>query len=332
MRVCLTGATGNLGGHVLTALLQDGHVVRCLVRRPRVLRRLAARQGARSGQVEIVPGDVCDAAQVTASVSGQDVVVHLAALLPPVSDFQPERARAVNVGGTRNILESIRVQPRPPRLIYASTVALFGMTQDQPPPRRVGDPVQPMDAYSQHKAECEELIRQSGLTWTILRLTAVPRFNESFDPSRIRAMFSINPGDRMEAVHPYDAGRALANAVNSPHIAGNTLIIAGGPSCRMLMRDYYRAFLDAVGIGTFPDSAYSQESYHLDYYDTAESQALLRYQQHTFDDFARELRRRFFWQRLGVALVRPALRAFLLRYSSFAQRGSAPPRPPPHVS
>jgi UDP-glucose 4-epimerase len=309
MRVFLTGATGNIGEHTLAALLRDGHRVRCLVRRP----------GARPEQVEIIPGDIGDAAQVAVAMEEQDVVVHLAALLPPVSDVEPARARVVNVGGTRNVLAAIRAQPQPPRLIYTSTIALFGVTQDQPPPRRVGDPVHPIDPYSQHKAECEELIRESGLAWTILRFTVVPRFHESFDPLRIRTMFSINPNDRMETLHPYDAGRALANAVNSPDVVGKTFIIAGGPNCRMLMRDYYRAFLEAAGIGAFPDTAYSRASYHLDYYDTTESQALLQYQQHTFDDFARELYRRLFWQRLGATLVRPALRALLLRYSPVAK-------------
>jgi hypothetical protein len=138
-------------------------------------------------------------------------------------------------------------------------------------------------------------------------------------------MFSIDPDDRVETIHPYDAGRALANAVTAPDVVGKTLIIAGGPSCRMRMRDYYRAFLEAAGIGTFPDTAYSRTSYHLDYYDTTESQALLRYQEHTFDDFARELRRRFFWQRLGATLVRPVLRPLLLRYSPVTGRRPAKP-------
>ena len=323
MRVCLTGATGNIGEYALAALLHDGHIVRCLVRRPGALRRLAARYGAHPGQVDIVSGDIGNVSQVAAAVAEQDVVLHLAALIPPMSDLEPARARVVNVEGTRNVIEAMRAQLHPPRLIYTSTVALFGVTQDQPPPRRVGDPIQPIDPYSQHKAECEDLIRQSGLPWTILRYTVVPRFNESFDPLRIRTMFSINPNDRIEMLHPHDAGRALANAVSSPHVVGKTLIIAGGPSCRVDMREYYRAFLVAAGIGSFPDSAYSQESYHLDYYDTAESQALLRYQQHTFDDLARELYRRYRWRRLGATLVRPILRRLLLRYSPDAQKRAA---------
>jgi nucleoside-diphosphate-sugar epimerase len=213
------------------------------------------------------------------------------------------------------VLAALRAQPHPARLIFSSTVALFGITQDQPPPRRLSDPIHPVDPYSQQKAECEDLIRASGLDWTILRFTAIPRFHESFRAERIRAMFAINPGDRMEMIHPADAGRALANAVSSTEVLGKTLLIAGGPSCRAHMRDYYRAYLDAAGIGAFPDTAFSHDSYHLDYYDTAESQALLRYQRHSFEDFTRDLRRHLFWQRQGARLVRPVLRHILLRYA-----------------
>jgi UDP-glucose 4-epimerase len=315
MRVLVTGATGNLGEQTLAALLQDGQRIRGVVRRPNALRRLASRLGARVGQIEIVPGDVTDAPQLVAALAGQDVVVHLAGMLPPESDHTPERARTINVGGLRAVLAALHAQPRPPRLIFSSTVALFGITQDQPPPRRLSDPIHPVDPYSHQKAECEALIRASGLDWTILRFTVIPRFQESFRAERLRAMFAINPGDRMEMIHPADAGRAVANAVSSTAVVGKTLLIAGGPSCRAHMRDYYRAYLDAAGIGALPDAAFSQDSYHLDYYDTAESQALLRYQQHSFEDFTHDLRRHLFWQRQGARLVRPVLRRILLRYA-----------------
>jgi len=316
MRVLVTGATGSLGEQTLAALLQDGQRIRAVVRQPDALRRLAFRLGARAGEIEIIPSDITDVAQLAAALDGQDVVVHLAGMLPPKSDHAPERARTINVGGMHAVLAALHAKPRPPRLIYSSTVALFGITQDQPPPRRVTDPICPMDPYSQQKAECEGLIRASGLDWTILRFTAIPRFHESFCAERIRAMFAINPDDRMEMIHPADAGRALANAVRSAEVVGKTLLIAGGPSCRTCMREYFRAYLDAAGIGAFPDAAFGQDSYHLDYYDTAESQALLRYQQRSFDDFTRDLRGHLFWQRHGARLVRPVLRQMLLRYRS----------------
>jgi hypothetical protein len=60
----------------------------------------------------------------------------------------------------------------------------------------------------------------------------IPRFYESFRAERLRAMFAISPGDRMEIIHPADAGRAVANAVSSAAVVGKTLLIAGGPSCQ----------------------------------------------------------------------------------------------------
>ena len=314
MNILLTGATGNVGGHVLRELLQQGYTVRCFVRQKRDGQRLT-RQG-KPGQVEVVLGDMRDAGAVRAAVAGQDVVLHLAAVIPPVSDHHPELAHAVNVGGTQNLIAAMQAQPRPPKFIYISTIALFGNTQALPPPRRVGDPLSPLDPYSLHKAECEELVAASGLTWTILRLTAVPRFKESFDPLRLRAMFSVPLTDRVESIHPYDVALALANTVASPEVWGKTLIIAGGSRCRMHMRDYYWGYLEATGVGTFSDKHFATTSYHLDWYDTDESEDLLHYQRYSYEDFIRQYRRKSTLLRWGATLARPIVRLIVLQYSA----------------
>jgi UDP-glucose 4-epimerase len=324
MKVLLTGASGNVGAHVLNELLRQGHMVRCFVpeQERRAGRRLM-RQG-KAGQVEVVVGDIRNSDDVAAAVVDQEVVIHLAAIIPPLSDYKPSFARAINVGGTRNLLAAMQAQARPPRLIYASSVALFGNTQMMPPPRRVGDPLAPMDPYSRHKAECERLIAESGLTWAILRLAAVPRFHESFDPIRLRAMFAIPLTDRIETIHPYDAALALVNAVVSPDVWGKTLIIAGGPRCRMLVRDYYRGYFDAAGVGLLPAENFATTSYHLDWYDTDESQALLHYQRHSYEDFILQCRRNLKLVRWAMKLVRPVVRLAMLRY---ADTGKFQPQP-----
>lgn len=323
MRVLLTGVSGNVGGHVLRELLSQGHMVRCLVRQERV-RRQILRRHTTGGQVEVVMGDLRDAGAVQAAVAGQEVVIHLAAVIPPLSDRHPALAKAVNIDGTQNLIAALQAQSQPARLIYASTVALFGNTQALPPPRRVGDPLAPLDPYSEHKLECEKLVAASGLTWTILRLTVVPRFREGFDPTRLRAMFSIPLTDRAEMLHPYDAGLALANAVTSAEIWGKTLIIAGGARCRMLMRDYYQAYLDALGVGSLPARYFATTSYHLDWYDTDESQELLRYQRYSYEDFARQCRRKMTLLRWTITAVRPLVRFFVLQYSSAGLFGQKP--------
>ena len=281
------------------------------------------RQG-KPGQVEVLEGDIRNADDVYAAVVDQEVVIHLAAVIPPLSDYQPVLARAINVGGTQNLIAAMQAQPRPPRLIYASSVALFGNTQSLPAPRRVGDPLAPMDPYSRHKAECERLIAASGLTWAILRLAAVPRFSESFDPMRLRAMFAIPLSDRIETIHPYDAALALANAVVSPDVWGKTLIIAGGPRCRMHVRDYYQGYFEAAGIGLPAAENFATTSYHLDWYDTDESQALLHYQRYSFEDFIRQCRRNLTLVRWGATLVRPIIRLAMVQYSATGAFGAQP--------
>jgi hypothetical protein len=84
----------------------------------------------------------------------------------------------------------------------------------------------------------------------------------------------------------------------------------------MTMGDYYRGYLDAAGIGTFDPKCFGAEHYHLGWYDTPVSQALLHSQRHNFADFTREVRRRQRLTRIGVFFLHPFVRAFLLRYAA----------------
>ena len=139
MRVLVTGAGGNIGTSALAALTAEGHQVRALV--TGTPRGGVARTFRTHPRVEVVRGDVRDAALLPGLVAGQDVVVHLAYAIPPQSDEDPAGAAAVNLDGTRGLIEAAQRQSRPPRFFFASTFDLYGDTTDQPPPRQVDDPV-----------------------------------------------------------------------------------------------------------------------------------------------------------------------------------------------
>jgi nucleoside-diphosphate-sugar epimerase len=111
----------------------------------------------------------------------QEAIVHLAFIVPSgsgssgvSSEERPEWAEEINVGGAAKLLEAARALPKPPRLVFSSTTHIFGRTQDQPPPRRITDPVVVTDHYTDHKIRCEEMIKASGLQWILLRFCAVP--------------------------------------------------------------------------------------------------------------------------------------------------------------
>ena len=134
MRILLTGAFGNIGAHTLPQLLADGHTVRCFDVVSATNRRLAARW---RDQVEVVWGDLRYPADVAAAVQGQDLVIHLAFVVPRLSvtgvnsEERPDWARAVNVGGTMNLLSAMQACPQPPRLIFASSLHVYGRDLDE---------------------------------------------------------------------------------------------------------------------------------------------------------------------------------------------------------
>jgi UDP-glucose 4-epimerase len=314
LRVLLTGAFGNIGSHALPELLRQGHAVRCFARdTPRG--RKAARALPRGAEAAF--GDVLDAAALRRAAAGVEAVIHLAAVIPPGSEEDPEHARDVNVEGTRHVLAACRGQPRPPRILFASTFDVHGHTLGKTPPRRITDPVVATDAYTAHKIECEAMVRESGLEWCVFRLSDVPILGIR-DPHPI--MFEIGLDNRIEALHADDAALAIANALRTPEVWGRTLFVGGGASCQLTYREYLTRLLAAMGIDPLPEEAFARKEYATDWIDTEESQRLLRYQRHSFDDIAEAIAASLGWKRHLVPLAKSAAQSAMLKLSPYHGR------------
>ncbi len=227
MKVLVTGAFGNVGVSAVENLVRQGHSVRCFD-----LPTPANHKKARTVTAEVLWGDIRDQDTVDADADGQDVVVHLAFVIPPNVAEDPARARAVNVGGTTNVLAA--VERHSARILFASTFDVYGRTQHLEPPRTVDDPLEATDEYSAHKIECERLVRASARPWSIFRFADVPP-KQRRTPHPI--MFEIPLDTRFEVVHVDDVGLALANGVVTDEIWGRTWLIGGGPSCQVQYRD-----------------------------------------------------------------------------------------------
>lgn len=115
----VTGASGFLGWHVASVLLQRGYRVRALCRPASAVREL---------NVERVTGDLRDKDSLNRAVEGCQVVFHVAA------DYRlwsrnPQELYASNVEGTRNVLDAAE-RAGVERVIYTSTVGCIGMPPD----------------------------------------------------------------------------------------------------------------------------------------------------------------------------------------------------------
>ena len=299
MKVLLTGAFGTLGSLLLEELLRRRHSVIAFDVPSEVNRRVAG--GFRDADVEILWGDVRDADAVAAAVHRVDAVVHLAAIIPPFSERDPERARDVNVGGTENILAAIRAAARPPLMVFASSISVFGPQPEGAPPCRPDDPVSRTDHYSGHKIRCEERVRELESPWSILRLAGMADSRmQQRDPERARMAFALAPDSPVEFVHPGDAATAFTNVLDRPEAHRRVLLIGGGKECQVTTLRMMQVMMGAVGIELRAGDL-GNEPTNAPWVDTTESQRLLSFQTQTVEGLERECYARF-------ARVRPFVR------------------------
>ena len=104
-RICLTGATGYVGGRLLGALQREGYRVRCVARRPENLRNRL------SPTTEVARGDLLDRASLVKPLHGQDVAFYLVHSMGSSGDFAEEErqcaqnfADAAGEAGIRRII------------------------------------------------------------------------------------------------------------------------------------------------------------------------------------------------------------------------------------
>jgi len=286
MRVLITGASGKLGPRVCRAFLGGGFNVRVLLHRNRV-------KGLGT-KAEIVWGDTTQPGSVRKAMDEVDAVVHLAGVEQPLTEQDPELAGRVNVGGTRTIVDAIKERGEYIPFVFTSSTAVFGPCPDATeclhPDRNQCNPA---SVYAETKVQAEELIKESGIDYLILRLTAIPHTSISLSEVKTH-MLTIPLKNRLEFCHPDDAASAILNAVKNFDMAkGNTLIIGGGPSQQMLYEDMLRAILGAFGLPLPPRHKFSVEPFPLNWYDTSKSQELLNFQRKTLDDYTRDLASQF---------------------------------------
>jgi len=282
--VLLTGASGEVGFETFKELLRrrERYDVRILSLDRKVEQRLFKPY---MDQVDIVWGDLRNPGDVKKAVDGTDAVIHVAAVIPPGADHHPGLAWEVNVGGTQNVLAAIKEQDSVPRLVYTSSISVYG-DRVANPEIRVGDPLRASlgDEYAKTKIEAEGLIQRSGLKWSILRLCGILTSRLKIQP----LMFHMPLDTALEWCHSSDAGYALAEAIECDRIFGRIFNLGGGKQCRVSARDFIRKMLPLYGVASsaIPEHAFATRNFHSgDYVDGDELDGLLGFRRKTLQDY-----------------------------------------------
>ncbi|NHI94590.1 MAG: NAD(P)-dependent oxidoreductase [Candidatus Lokiarchaeota archaeon] len=318
MKVFVTGAFGNVGESALIALFKKGYDVTCFDIKNKNNQK-KAEELSKIGSFKTIWGDITKIEDVKNSLIDFECIIHLAAIIPPVSEDKPDLARRVNIDGTRNLIEVAQEINPQPRFIFTSSISTHGPRMADPPPRKADETLKPTDNYTHSKVECEKMIKESTLPWIIFRLAAVPPFK--IDLNMAKVLFDMPLEQRVEFVHTRDVGTALANAVTAEAIH-KILLIGGGKECQMLNRVFLTKTLEAFGIKLPSDMAFKlpktdNDWFYTDWMDTEESQRLLNFQNTTYDEYIKEMKMRLGWKRFFIKLVSPIARWYLTRSSPY---------------
>ena len=191
----------------------------------------------------------------------KDVAIHLAAIIPPLADVDPELAYRVNVQGTKDLICALEKNSPNCYLLFSSSISVYGDRLDNPE-ILVTDGLRPSpgDQYGETKVLCEKMIQQSNLSWSIFRLAAIMG-NHKIS----KLMFHMPLETPMEICTPEDTGRAFANAIDfQDQLEDQIFNLGGGENCVISYRAFLDRMFDAFGLGKvdFPEKAFAEKNFH----------------------------------------------------------------------
>ncbi len=245
--VLVTGATGFTGGALARELRRQSVPVRALVRNRA---SDSALELAQSG-VELVEGDLRDAAAVDRAVAGCRLVYHIGATFRPAG-ISDRYYHEVNVDGVRHVLEAAR-KHRVGRVVHCSTVGVHGHVSRIPSDEDA--PYNPGDIYQRTKLEGERLAQTAiaeGQPVTIFRPAGIYgpgdlRFLKLFRGIQRRRFLMIGNGRTLyHFTYIDDLVSGILLCGEHPAAAGRIYILCGEQ--HVTLNDLVSTIAEAVGV------------------------------------------------------------------------------------
>jgi nucleoside-diphosphate-sugar epimerase len=253
MRYLVTGATGFVGSHIVDRLRDRGDAVRALVRQPR------AAEDLRKRGVEVRPGDLSTAVDLSAAVDGVDVVIHCAGVVDATA--LPHNVWEVNLGGTERLLAA-SAQVGLARFVHLSSIAVYGYV---PPPVAEDAPKRPVGPYGESKWAAEQALWRYHAAHRLPAVALRPCIiygerDHAFSRGllrrcRMRAVPLPKGGRRiLDLVYVSDVVDAVLAAATQPTAVGRSYNITDGEAhtCRDILLAYGRIAGRRPAILPFP--------------------------------------------------------------------------------
>ena len=158
MRILITGAAGMVGRKLIARLAKDGTLngrkITALDLHDIVPPQAPAMEGV---SISTHTGDLAEAGAAESLVASRpDVIFHLAGIVSGEAEANFDLGYRVNLDGTRALFDAIRLAGFAPRVVFTSSIAVFGA----PFPEKIGDEffTTPLTSYGTQKAIGELLL------------------------------------------------------------------------------------------------------------------------------------------------------------------------------
>ena len=314
--VLLTGASGGVGIEVLKQLsnakkynitvfdIKSSHSVKTF--------------SPYKSQIEIIYGNIANKQEVAFACKNKDVVIHLAAIIPPLADEKPELAYKVNVEGTENIIKGLEAFSPKAFLLYSSSISVYGDRVENPY-IVISDPLIPSegDEYAVTKIEAENLIKSSKLDWSIFRLCAIMGKHKVS-----KLMFHQPLNTSFEIATLSDTARAFVLAIEKQdELSRKIFNLGGGESCRIRYDDFLERSFKIAGLGKldFAPKSFAEKNFHCGFYaDGDELENILHFRKDSLETYFED-------QKRNTSVVQKAITTLLRRpIKYFLQKKSEP--------
>ena len=311
--ILLTGASGTVGFEALKQLLAlKKYTITVFDQENKNSRKKLL---PLKDKINLIFGDITNEKELD-SIKNIDVVIHLAAVIPPVADDFQELAKRVNLIGTQNLVRQLEKHSPNAFMMYSSSISVYG-DRILNPFIKVGNIMQPSegDYYATTKIAAEDYIQKSKLDYTIFRLAAI------MGNHKISKLMFHQPLDTsLEIATPRDTARAFVNGIEKQEALSKQIFnLGGGEKCRASYKDFLARSFAIFGLGKldFPKRAFADKNFHCGYYADGENlEKIVHFRQDSLDDyFKMETDKITFGRKILTELFKKPIKWFLLKKS-----------------
>lgn len=287
-KVLVTGAGGTIGLQTIRFLLSEGKydITALELKDKHVYKRLKRFRK----RINIVFGDVTDAALIDALVKEHDIVIHLAGVLPHLANVRDDLCKEIDLKGTMQIAESIKNYHPDCYLVYASSTSVYGKQDDTTNLTvRTKTNIEDNDYYSKFKLEAEDFIKKNLKNYTILRYAYLLA-----DPSKESLIYNVAANTKMEFISPQDAGYIAVKAIEERKEMNKKVYnVSGGENYKDSFDNFILNILKNYGLSIRFLSSWilADKNYYGGYYKDGDSlEELTHFRSKNIDNYYRSLR------------------------------------------